>query len=97
MGLIARVIEAAGIPTVCISLVREVTERVRPPRAVYLRWPMGHPLGEPGRPAQQRQVLEDALDLLVSASTPGVIVDLPYRWRRTRYRGEADGDGSSRS
>ncbi|HEY8369518.1 MAG TPA: hypothetical protein VIM86_09425 [Thermodesulfobacteriota bacterium] len=88
MGLIARVIEAAGIPTVCISLVREVTERVRPPRAVYLRWPMGHPLGEPGRPAQQRQVLEDALDLLVSASTPGVIVDLPYRWRRERYRGE---------
>ncbi|HEX7126630.1 MAG TPA: hypothetical protein VF406_12800 [Thermodesulfobacteriota bacterium] len=88
MGLIARVIEAAGIPTVCISLVREVTERVKPPRAIHLRWPMGHPLGEPGRPAQQRQVLEDALDLLMSASTPGVIVDLPYRWRRERYRGE---------
>ena len=80
MGLIARVIEAAGIPTVAISLQREITEQVKPPRAVYLRWPFGHPMGEPDRPAQQRQVLQDALDLLLAAREPGVIVDLPYPW-----------------
>lgn len=88
MGLIARVIEAAGIPTVCVSLQREITARVRPPRAVALRWPMGHPMGEPGRPAQQRQVLEDALQLLETGHVPGEIRDLPYRWRRDRYPGE---------
>jgi D-proline reductase (dithiol) PrdB len=80
VGLIARVIEAAGIPTVAISLQREITEQVKPPRAVYLRWPFGHPMGEPDRPAQQRQVLQDALDLLLAAREPGVIVDLPYPW-----------------
>lgn len=88
MGLIARAIEATGIPTVCVSLQRDITARVKPPRAVYLDWPFGHPMGEPGRPAQQRQVLLDALDLLVRAPTPGVIVDLPYRWRKGRYPGE---------
>ncbi len=89
MGLIARVIEAAGIPTVCISLQREITAQVKPPRAIFLKWPMGHPMGEPHRPAQQRKVLEDALELLVSAREPGVIVDLPYRWKRETYPGEA--------
>ncbi len=88
MGLIARTVEAAGIPTVCVSLQREITAQVKPPRAVYLRWPFGHPMGEPHRPAQQRQVLLDALDLLASAEAPGVIVDLPYRWRREVYPGE---------
>lgn len=90
MGLIARVIEAEGIPTVSISLQREITAQVKPPRAVYLRWPFGHPMGEPHRPAQQRQVLRDALDLLLAAREPGIIVDLPYRWRRDRYPGEVE-------
>lgn len=88
MGLIARVIESMGIPTVCLSLQRDITAQVKPPRALSLRWPMGHPMGEPGRMAQQRKVLEDALDLLLTATHPGVIVDLPYRWRRERYPGE---------
>lgn len=95
MGLIARIVESAGIPTVCVSLQREITAQVKPPRAVYLRWPFGHPMGEPGRPAQQRQVLLDALDLLASAEAPGVIVDLPYRWRREVYPGEATRSGAS--
>jgi D-proline reductase (dithiol) PrdB len=82
VGLIARVIEAAGIPTVAVSLQREITEAVKPPRAVFLRWPFGHPMGAPGRPDQQRRVLEDALAVIETAREPGAIVDLPYPWRR---------------
>ncbi len=95
MGLIARVIESAGIPTVAISLQRQITAQVKPPRAVFLRWPFGHPLGEPGRAAQHRRVLLDALDLLAGAREPGVIVDLPYRWRREVYPGEPARSGAS--
>lgn len=85
-------LEAEGIPTVGISIVRKFTEEVKPPRSVFLKWPYGHPLGEPGAVNQQRTVLLDALRLLTTATEPGVIVDLPYRWKREQY-GDADSAG----
>lgn len=84
MGLIQRAIEAAHFPTVSISLLRDVTAKVRPPRALFLRWPFGHPLGEPFNIAQQLTVLHDAFRFLYEAQ-PGEIRDLPYRWRRESY------------
>ena len=82
MGLIQRVIEASGISTIGISIVRKYTEQVKAPRSVFLKWPFGHPLGEPGRTDQQRRVLEDAFKALEEITEPGTIVDLPYRWKR---------------
>lgn len=82
MGLVARTIEQHGISTVALSIQRELTETTRPPRALFLRWPYGHPLGEPFNVAQQRWVLCDALKALEEIRTPGAIIDLPYRWRR---------------
>lgn len=85
MGLIQRVLEAAGISTVSISLVREITVQVRPPRALFVRWPFGHPLGEPFAVAQQLRILHDMLHALESMQEPGSLIDLGYRWRRERY------------
>jgi D-proline reductase (dithiol) PrdB len=82
VGLVAREIERQGIATVSLSIQRELTEKTRPPRALFLRWPYGHPLGEPFKVAQQRWVLWDALQALVTVRTPGAIVDLPYPWRK---------------
>jgi D-proline reductase (dithiol) PrdB len=84
VGLIQRGIESAGTPTVSVSILRDITEKVRPPRAVFVRWPFGHPLGEPGNTAQQFTILHDAFDFLYTAS-PGEIRDLPYPWRRWTY------------
>jgi D-proline reductase (dithiol) PrdB len=85
VGLIQREIEKAGIPTIGISIVREYTEKVQPPRTVFLKWPFGHPLGEPGNVKQQRAVVLEAFRALYSITTPGEIVDLPFRWRRHDY------------
>ncbi len=85
MGLIARSIEAAGIPTVVISITRDLTEAVGAPRAVFVKWPLGHPLGEADNAAQQRTLIFDALRLLVNATEPGIIHDPGYRWRREDY------------
>ena len=85
MGLIQRTIEQAGIPTIGISIVRQYTEQVRPPRSVYLHWPFGHPLGEPGNVRQQRAVLFEAFKALYAIATPGEVVDLPFPWRRFDY------------
>lgn len=75
-------IEGEGIPTVGITLLREVTRKVRPPRALHLRYPFGHPLGEAFATRQQRAILLRALDTLVTATEPGTIVEPGWAWRR---------------
>ena len=85
MGLLAREIEARGVTTVALGLVKEVAVAANAPRFLYLRWPFGHALGEPGNVAQQRTVLHDMLSMAVTAPRPGLVVDLPYRWRREKY------------
>ncbi len=85
MGLIQREIEKAGIPTIGVSIVREYSEKVKPPRTIFLRWPFGHPFGEPFNMSQQRVVLAEALRALYTIQEPGMIIDMPYRWRREQY------------
>ena len=64
VGLIASVIEKSGIPTVCLSLLREVAEKVRPPRTLFVPFPMGYPLGAPDQPGLQLSIIRAALNLL---------------------------------
>ena len=85
MGLVQRVIEASGIPTVGLSIVRSYSENVKPPRTVHVKWPFGHPLGEVGNTLQQRTIVVEALNALYQIKEPGTIIDLPYRWRRETY------------
>ena len=83
-----RELERQGLATVGLSLLRKLTERVKPPRTYYLRYPFGHALGEAGNRDQQRQIVRDALSLLETVTVPGTIVESPYRWRRTRFASE---------
>jgi len=80
VGLIARTIEEAGIPTVYMGSCRDMMTRVRPPRAVFLDFPLGRQCGRPGDVDLQIRILKDALGVLASAGVPGRIVDLPYPW-----------------
>jgi D-proline reductase (dithiol) PrdB len=85
VGLVARAIEAAGIPTVTLSVVRSMTEATPAPRNVLVRFRLGQVFGEPHNVAQQQAVLRAALDALGTIETPGGVVELPYRWRREEY------------
>ena len=60
----------AGISTTSISLVREHTEKVKPPRALWVPFPFGHAFGRPNDPELQHRVLRAALDLLDEPSGP---------------------------
>ena len=62
--LVAAELERQGIATLVIQLLREVAERVRPPRALFVPFPHGYPLGVPEDVHQQHSVLEAALRLL---------------------------------
>jgi D-proline reductase (dithiol) PrdB len=90
VGLLAREIEARGVTTVALALVKEVAVAARAPRFLYLHWPFGHALGEPGNVAQQRTVLRDMLSMATSAPRPGLVIELPYRWRRETYGQDLD-------
>jgi D-proline reductase (dithiol) PrdB len=86
VGLIARVLERAGIATVSLSIAKDLTEAVGVPRALFVKWPLGHPLGEPHKSDQQRTIIFDALFLLKTAEAAGAIVEPGYRWRREQYQ-----------
>jgi D-proline reductase (dithiol) PrdB len=80
VGLVARVVEEAGIPTVVVSTGRDLSAQVKAPRTVFVNFPMGNPFGRPFDAVQQRKVLRDALAALESVEVGGALIDLPYDW-----------------
>jgi hypothetical protein len=76
VGLIQRAVEAAGIATISITFSKEITRKVRPPRAVYTHMPLGHPFGFPGQRFRQIQILRLLLKYVKDIQIPGSIVDL---------------------
>jgi hypothetical protein len=79
VGLIAREIEARGIPTLCMTSALSITERLNPPRAAFLDYPLGHTAGKPHDPPLQRAILRTALRAFETLRAPGV-VKLPFEW-----------------
>jgi hypothetical protein len=74
--VLARVLEELGVATSAISLVREHTEKLKPPRSLFVPFPFGHALGRPNDPALQHRVLRAALDLFSEPTGP-VLRDFP--------------------
>lgn len=70
VGLIAAEVERRGIPTVSLTLMPDVTAKVRPPRSLAVPYALGHPLGRPGDPALQRRILEAMLVLAPRTDVP---------------------------
>jgi hypothetical protein len=70
---------------VLVMMYKEMAEKTTPPRVAHVRFPFGRPMGEPDNPDQHHVIIEDALRVLETATEPGTIVPLPYRWRRENY------------
>ena len=47
VGALGHYLERGGVPTTQISLIREHTERIRPPRALWVPFELGRPFGVP--------------------------------------------------
>lgn len=77
MGGLAHYIEQEGIPTTQISLIREHTVRMRPPRALVVPFELGRPFGAPDMPEFQRDVLLTVLNLLERNDGP-MLEDYPH-------------------
>ena len=74
--MIARTLEAAGLSTVQLSMVREHTEKLKPPRALFVPFPFGCPVGRADDPQFQHRVVAAALALFERTAGP-VLEDFP--------------------
>jgi D-proline reductase (dithiol) PrdB len=80
VGLIARHLEANGIPTMCLGSAHDILAAGRPPRATFVDYPLGHTSGKPFDPADQLGIVREALRGLETATEPGKIRLLPNQW-----------------
>ena len=77
MSALAHYLEEEGIAAVAISLIRPQAENTRPPRALWVPFELGRPIGPPGDPAFQKRVVLAALRLLEAPKQASLIVDFP--------------------
>jgi hypothetical protein len=68
-------LEERGTPTVAIAIARGQAERTRPPRALFVPFQLGRPLGLPGDAGFRRRVLLAALGLLERQDGPVILAD----------------------
>ena len=75
MSALGHYLEEEGIATVAIALIRPQAENTRPPRALWVPFELGRPLGPPSDATFQKRVLLAALGMLVEDGGPVRIVD----------------------
>lgn len=74
--LVAAELERQGISTVVVQLLRSVAQKIRPPRALFVPFKHGYPLGAANEPARQHAVIRSALSLLeISSEVPPLLRD----------------------
>ena len=72
IGLVARALELAGIPTMTLAVVKDVVESVRPPRVALYDGQPGAVSGLPNWPEHQRRILDEALRLIEPMDQPQI-------------------------
>jgi hypothetical protein len=58
----------------------DITRSVKPPRAVFVNFPLGHQTGPPEQPDLQRRIVTDAMRAFEEIKVPATVVELPYVW-----------------
>ena len=80
MCLVARHLEANGIPTVILGSALDIVEHCGVPRFVFTDFPLGNPCGKPYHSDMQRSTVAASIDLFESAEHPRTTVPMSYGW-----------------
>jgi glycine/betaine/sarcosine/D-proline reductase family selenoprotein B len=78
--LVARHLEANGIPTVVMGCAKDIVEHASAPRFLFSDFPLGNSAGKPHDIDSQDQTLALALHLLETAPGPQTTMQSPIRW-----------------
>ena len=79
-SLVARHLEANGIPTVVMGCAKDIVEHAAVPRFLFSDFPLGNSAGKPHDVASQDRTLELALRVLEAAPGPRTTMQSPLRW-----------------
>jgi len=80
VSLVARHLEAHGIPTVIMGCAKDIVEHCGVPRFLFSDFPLGNSAGRPFDVASQAETLELALRVLESAPAARTTVQSPLQW-----------------
>ena len=80
MSLVARHLEANGIPTIVMGSAKDIVEQAGVPRFLFSDFPLGNSAGRPNDVASQAFTIELALKTLESAPGPRTTLQSPLRW-----------------
>jgi len=80
VSLVARHLEAEGLPTVIMGCAKDIVEHCGVPRFLFSDFPLGNSAGRPHDPDSQALTLELALRVLESAPAARTTVQSPLRW-----------------
>jgi len=80
VSLVARHLEANGIPTVVLGSALDIVEHCGVPRLYYVDFPLGNPCGKPGDKDMQLEIVRQALTLFEQARQPRLTVRAPFEW-----------------
>jgi D-proline reductase (dithiol) PrdB len=81
VSLVARHLEAGGIPTVIMGCAKDIVEYCGVPRFLLSDFPLGNSAGRPFDVESQAATLELALRVLETAPAARTTVQSPQRWR----------------
>ena len=86
MSLIARHLEANGIPTLIIGSAIDVVEHCGVPRYLHSDFPLGNPCGKPYDKDMQRSIINQGVAMLRTVTKPNSSERTPYEWGENSWR-----------
>src|SRR5579871_1498864 len=89
-AMIARGLEASGIPTIMLTVLREMAMAFKPARPIFLDFPLGATVGKPHQHELQRAILREALTAGAAMDGAWRIHDLPFTWTEDGSRAWED-------
>jgi D-proline reductase (dithiol) PrdB len=81
VSLVARHLEANGLPTIIMGCAKDIVEHCGVPRFLFSDFPLGNSAGRPFDAESQAATLEMALRVLETAPAGRTTVQSPQRWR----------------
>jgi hypothetical protein len=86
VSLVARLLEANGIPTVILGSAIDIVEHCGVPRFLFSDFPLGNPCGKPWETGMQRAIVSQALEMFDKAEGPRTTEPAPFAWGSDDWR-----------
>jgi len=86
--LVQRAVEKRGIPTISPTVAMDITLHIKPPRAMFLPFMMGHHFGVPYHYQLQKAIVLRLLNLVTEIESSETIPVFEKTWAEARKEGK---------